>query len=1259
MDAEISSVNQMPGVFSRLFPAVGPVLMISMGYVDPGKWAAAVEGGARFGSDLVLLILLFNFAAVLCQYLAARIGVVTGRNLAQENCKTKFMCISLAGFILLLYVLGVLISQSEIPLVMNGMLTRKRIAGQDDTIHKGQGHCHVRLGMHHWLLALAASLIDPLVLRASAHTEYCEQNGSLVQWHLSVGFSMLSLQIMLKMEKPHLGPPNVSKASVFHSTGLVVLTFQDALSLMDQVFRSSVTPFAFFLVLFFSSQITALTWNVGGQVVLHNFFRMDPPGWLHRATIRALAIVPALYCAWNSGAEGMYQLLIFTQVILAMLLPSSVIPLFRVSSSRSIMGAYKISQLVEFLALIAFIGMLGLNIIFVVEMLFGDSDWVVNLSSNMGSSMSLLYVVILITACTSLGLMLWLAATPLKSASVGLDAQMRNWDLQKVLPESSVEREENDLCKTTYHGEDLSAEEPASVKSLGSRSDNSVVDFDPDLPEIITDSDQEPHLASIEENCAITSVLSSPTCHPEESASMDESVPVSIVVNEVSDGGLLDASTLQKIESMDPVGMTSGVGDSRTDKDDDEGDTWEAEESSRGIAESGPSTTSEGPGSFRSLSGKSDEGSGNGGGSLSRLSGLGRAARRQLAAILDEFWGQLYDFHGQATREAKAKKLDVLLGVDPKPAAAPLDPAGTEFSGYYPSVGGRGSDLLNNSSIYNSPKQQRVPNSIESYYGVQTGPSSSWSTHMQLLDSYGQNSSRNILDPGEKRYSSLRLPLSSDCWDSGPATVHGYQIAPYLNQIATDSSDSLSVALESPTPKSPTYVPTNYRDSLTYALGQKQQKQISSVHASSLRNQMVSRNSQLQAERTYYDLCSSGPGENVGTPAYTKKYHSLPDISGLAVPHRDSYLSDRSAQWGAPPGFGQSFGRTTREQSLYSNTGSREVPLAFDEVSPSRVYRDAFSRQLSSNSDTRSLWSTQPFEQLFGVGGKTHNVRSGGVGSRPSSVPEVTSHVDFEAKLLQSFRYCIVKLLKLEGSDWLFRQNDGADEDLIDRVAASERFHYEAEARDMSWLVHMAETQYPSSDRKVGLALKNDEAGLAKYLVSSVPHCGEDCIWRVDLIVSFGVWCIHRILELSLMESRPELWGKYTYVLNRLQGILDLAFLKPRSLLPPCFCFQDPVAHLKRSSPPLPNGLLPPTVKLGRGKCTTATTLLDIIKDVEFAISSRKGRMGTAAGDVAFPKGKENLVSVLKRYKRRLSHKSAGTHGSASRQVPVPTPYGS
>lgn len=75
--------KSQPNMTHRLLPAVLPVVFIAITYIDPGKWVAAIEGGARFGYDLVLLMFVFSLAAVLCQYLSASIAVVTGRDLAQ------------------------------------------------------------------------------------------------------------------------------------------------------------------------------------------------------------------------------------------------------------------------------------------------------------------------------------------------------------------------------------------------------------------------------------------------------------------------------------------------------------------------------------------------------------------------------------------------------------------------------------------------------------------------------------------------------------------------------------------------------------------------------------------------------------------------------------------------------------------------------------------------------------------------------------------------------------------------------------------------------------------------------------------------------------------------------------------------------------------------------------------------------------------------------------------------------------------------
>lgn len=83
MESTSLHTTHQSGAIRRFIPFIAPALLVSISYVDPGKWAATVEGGARFGFDLFVLVLLFNLAAILCQYLSASIGVVTGRGLAQ------------------------------------------------------------------------------------------------------------------------------------------------------------------------------------------------------------------------------------------------------------------------------------------------------------------------------------------------------------------------------------------------------------------------------------------------------------------------------------------------------------------------------------------------------------------------------------------------------------------------------------------------------------------------------------------------------------------------------------------------------------------------------------------------------------------------------------------------------------------------------------------------------------------------------------------------------------------------------------------------------------------------------------------------------------------------------------------------------------------------------------------------------------------------------------------------------------------------
>ncbi|KAL3531940.1 hypothetical protein ACH5RR_005461 [Cinchona calisaya] len=1305
MEFETSTDNRPLSIRQRVLSAVVPVLFIAISYVDPGKWAAAIEGGARFGFDLVLPVLIFNFAAILCQYLSARIAVVTGRDLAQicseeydkitcmllgvqteasmialdlmmvlgtahglnvlfgidlftgvfltalsavlfpllathlESSNAKFLSICISMFILLSYILGVFISQPSGALSFGGTVTR--LSGE--SVFALMSLLGANIMPHNFYLHSSVVQLDKGLTNVPKE--------ALCHDHFFATLSIFSGIFLVNYVLMS------SAANLFYSTGLVLLTFQDALSLLDQVFRSSMAPFSLILLMFLCNQVTVLTWNLSGQVVVHEFFKMDIPGWLHHATIRIMAIIPALYCVWNSGAEGIYQLLIFTQVVVSLMLPSSVIPLFRVASSRPLMGIHKISQLEEFFALITFIGMLVLKIIFFIELVFGNSDWVSNLRWNIGSSVPIAYVILLVAASVCFFLMLWLAATPLRSATSRIDAQVLEWDIHP-LQGSCTEGEQNDVHIPKYQIDKPTDKQESPVpfeKSLESYPDLSTSGPNLNLPDTLFDSENILPLTAIEESKSEIT-FSSPACHQESSSTQVEKNLDASIHGEVSDGESQNVEAL-KTESKDLVDKTLRIeGGVESVKDD--GESWEPEEPAKDVLETNQSLTSEGPGSFRSLSGKSDD-VGSGTGSLSRLAGLGRAARRQFAAALDEFWGQVFDFHGQATQEAKAKKVDLLLGlelkIDAKTSSTTVksDSNKTDFTGYFPSLTGQVSESLTNSSLYLSPRQQMGQSSTDSSFGVQRGSSPLWSSHVQLLDAYVRNSSSSTLDSGERRYSSMRIPASSDGYDQQPATVHGYDLASYLSRIAKErDSGYLNGQIESPAPKSTSSISSPFGDSFARPSGKRPQNGMSTLKPPGFHNISVPRNNSLQSERSIYDISSPKPAESPNSSINVKKFYSLPDISGLRIPYQET---DKSGKWDNSVVCGQSVGGSTYDRPSFSASARTEAPPGFHGHSPSKVCRDAFSLQFNSSSSTGSIWSRQPYEQ-FGVADKTH-AESERVKS--SYTHETASAIDLEARLLQSFRYGIVKLLKLEGSDWLFRQNDGADEDLIDRLAAREKFLYEAETVQMNWPNNAGETQF-YSDRRPGSAGKSDDTDCTKFLVTSVPHCGEDCVYKVDLIISFGVWCIHRILELSLMESRPELWGKYTYVLNRLQGIIDLAFFRPRSPMVPCFCLQLPAGWQQKLSPPISNGSLPPQAKQGRGKSTTAATLLDLIKDVEMAISCRKGRTGTAAGDVAFPKGKENLASVLKRYKRRLSNKPIGSQegGSGSRKVTSPLHYG-
>ncbi|KAL8167974.1 hypothetical protein V2J09_009473 [Rumex salicifolius] len=1330
MDSETPRANHVPQILHGAFPALSATLFIAMGYIDPGKWISCIDSGARFGGELFVFLFLFNLMAVLCQYLSAHIGAITGKNLAQI-CNyeyDKFNCI----------LLGI---QAELSIIMSDLAMILGIANALHMMFRVDLFSAVLLTALTAILypifstLLESSKANVILSRTAGLTFVCYVLGILIA-QPEISFLPINLPSKLMGENvyalmtllgasimPHnfflhssivqrfQGSPGVSRASKAYDNFFSIFAVFSGIFLVNYVLMNSAS----------NIHISSLSWEVGGesgQTILYDFFGLDLPGWLHCATVRIFAIVPALYCLWYSGAEGLYQMLLSTQVVVALLLPPSVIALYRVASSGAIMGTNKVSTAMEFLLMMSFMAMIGLQLVFFGEMVFGDGAWLGYLRWNMGSISP--YFILIVTGFGSLCLTCRLFVTPLRSSDHSSGAEPFKRVRPQDVRESLAVKQVNDRVDSRYR-EEIPCERPGLVPSseevLETLLDPPAPIYEFKLPDNIMETDQSPYLAPIEEISTVkeSSVLTVSSL--EQPSRLDGTVLMPEVVQDLADAPSL-ATRKMETETRELSDKTLRVeGESTTREDGEEQESWEPEEMPKEMVQVAPLAAPEG---LRSLSGKLDEG-GSGTGSLSRLSGLGRAARRQLAAVLDEFWGKLYDFHGQLTQDAKAKKLDLLLGSDSnsKPSLS-LQEAVAVAKDFRPQFQ---SDPMMNSGLCDPLTQQRLHNSIGSLYGVQKGSSPSmWPDKAQMLDAYMQSTGSNALDNSERRYSSLRLPPRSEGVNQ-PVTMHGYEVSSCLNRTMMDSSadymDGQRKYASMKLPSSSLGMLT-LRDPLSYGLGPKRTNGFSTMQPSSFQNLAATRNNimlsdnrssmnmmqsdrsnmmqsdsrssmnmmqsdrsnmmqsdsrssmnmmqsdnrssmnMMQSDRSNYELFSPATADDATNQNNSKKYHSLPDISGYSAPLRDVYLSDKYAQLGSPnttSGYPNSIGRATPERSLYSSLASRMGPPGFDDLSPRQVRRDVYPSRSYSGLDTGSIWCKQPYEQ-YGVANKTSLGLEGSHGQKSvTNVDSASSIVDQEAILLQSLRNCILKLLKLEGSEWLFRQGDGVDEDLIDRVAARERFAFEAEFKDMKMASSGNESAYSApGGMRPGSAMKGD----GRSTVSSVPHCGEGCVWKADLIVSFGVWCIHRVLELSLMESRPELWGKYTYVLNRLQGVIEPAFFKQRNSLSPCFCIQVPTAYQQRLSP-VSGITLPPTARSPRGKFTTSSMLIEIIKDVEIAISSRKGRSGTAAGDVAFPKGKENLASVLKRYKRRLSNKPVGTETArpGSRNLLGPAHYGS
>lgn len=438
-------------IWKRMFAFAGPAYLVSVGYMDPGNWATDLEGGARFGYGLLWVLVMSNLMAILLQTLSARLGIVSGRDLAQACRETYPRPVTISLWVLceiaiaacdLAEVLGAAIGLNllfHIPLLIGVLLTAA------DTLlllwFQGLGIRFIEAFILALITVMAGCFCIEIVLaRPVASQVIAGLIPRLNHESLYVGIAMLGATVMphnlylhsALVQTRQIGHTDAGKrmacrfnlvdsvvalnaallvnaaililsAAVFFKHGIVVKEIQQAYLLLAPLLGTAAAGALFAIALLCSGQSSTLTGTMAGQIVMEGFlnFRMRP--WLRRLITRTIAIIPAAITVYVSGDVGTYKLLILSQVILSMQLPFAVIPLIHFTSDRRRMGSFANPSWVRWLSWAAAILILTLNVWLLAQ----------GVGELLGSAASpLVWIGLGVIGAALAGLLLWISFEP-------------------------------------------------------------------------------------------------------------------------------------------------------------------------------------------------------------------------------------------------------------------------------------------------------------------------------------------------------------------------------------------------------------------------------------------------------------------------------------------------------------------------------------------------------------------------------------------------------------------------------------------------------------------------------------------------------------------------------------------------------------------------------------------------------------------------------------------------------------------------------
>lgn len=401
--------------FRKLLAFSGPGYLVAVGYMDPGNWATDLAGGSMFGYQLLSVIFISSMIAILLQHLAAKLGIVTQKDLAQA-CRDYYpkkyrwilwilaevaiiacdlaevigSAIALQLLFKIPVIFGVLITSLDVFLLLflqskgikylealiislialivscfaiEMFLSRPEIWAviqgiiPSSQIITDQAMLYVAIGI------LGATVMPHNLYLHSSLVQSRKISKTIEAKKEAIKFSTIDSTLALIIATFVNGAILVLSASVFHKNGLYhVAEIQEAHQLLAPLLGTGLASTLFALALLASGHNSTVTGTMAGQIVMEGFMNIRLKPWQRRMITRLLAMTPAILVILVYGDQFLGKLLVLSQVVLSLQLPFAVMPLVHFTNTKGIMGRFVNPIPVKVIASLMAFTITGLNL---------------------------------------------------------------------------------------------------------------------------------------------------------------------------------------------------------------------------------------------------------------------------------------------------------------------------------------------------------------------------------------------------------------------------------------------------------------------------------------------------------------------------------------------------------------------------------------------------------------------------------------------------------------------------------------------------------------------------------------------------------------------------------------------------------------------------------------------------------------------------------------------------------------------------------